>query len=171
MSTVHESTFREVQRFTQWWIFIILFGVAGIAWYAFIQQIYFGVPFGTNPAPDWVVWLVWILVGIAAPVFMLSVRMIVEVEDDAVVVLYVPLFTRRIPYSEITECVAKRYHPLLHYGGWGVRYAFGRGWAYSISGNEGVELTLTSGKHLLIGSGRPQELASAIQMALTEHNS
>ncbi len=51
---------------------------------------------------------------------------------------------------------------LREYGGWGVKY--GRaGKAYNVSGNRSVQLKLSSGKGLLIGSQRPEELAQAIQ--------
>jgi hypothetical protein len=38
--------------------------------------------------------------------------------------------------------------------------------AYNISGNEGVELTLTDGRKVLIGSKRSKELAQIIASAM-----
>ncbi len=44
---------------------------------------------------------------------------------------------------------------------------YGRaGKAYNVSGNRGVQLKLSSGKGLLIGSQRPEELAQAIQKGI-----
>ena len=57
---------------------------------------------------------------------------------------------------------ARTYRPILEYGGWGIRYTMGRGWAYNVSGNQGVQLELASGKRILIGSQRAEELARAI---------
>ena len=58
---------------------------------------------------------------------------------------------------------ARTYRPLLEYGGWGIRYApFGKGWAYNVHGSQGVQLELTNGKRILIGSQRAEELARAI---------
>ena len=41
--------FKEKQKFTQWWIWLILIGLGAIAVYGFIQQIVFGVEFGNKP--------------------------------------------------------------------------------------------------------------------------
>ncbi|WP_221564871.1 hypothetical protein [Alkalihalobacillus sp. TS-13] len=55
-----EVLFKENQRFTSWYfIFIVLFLIE--MWYGFIQQIYFGRPFGTNPASDTPLWVLWVL--------------------------------------------------------------------------------------------------------------
>jgi hypothetical protein len=42
----------------------------------------------------------------------------------------------------------------------------GRGMAYTVSGNRGVQIELTSGRKILIGSRRPEELAAAITQIL-----
>ena len=55
-----------------------------------------------------------------------------------------------------------QYHPILDYGGWGIRWAL-KGKAYNISGNNGVRLDFYDGKHLLIGSQRSEEFAASIE--------
>ncbi|MEJ2081699.1 MAG: hypothetical protein P8Y94_05870, partial [Acidobacteriota bacterium] len=40
--------FLEVQRFTQWWLRAILFGVAALSAWIFVQQIVLGRPFGNQ---------------------------------------------------------------------------------------------------------------------------
>ncbi len=47
------------------------------------------------------------------------------------------------------------------YFGWGIRY-FGDGWLYNVSGLESVELTLTSGKKVRIGTDDVPGLLAAI---------
>jgi hypothetical protein len=75
---------------------------------------------------------------------------------------FVPLVRRTVLFGNIVSCEVRTYRPMREYGGWGVKY--GRaGKAYNVSGNRGVQLKLTSGKGLLIGSQRPEELAQAIQ--------
>ena len=54
--------FREEQRFRQWWVWLLVYGAAALGWYGFIQQIIFGQPWGTNPAPDWAMWLIWLFI-------------------------------------------------------------------------------------------------------------
>jgi hypothetical protein len=65
--------------------------------------------------------------------------------------------------AEIVHRETRTYRPILEYGGWGVRYSFVRkGWAYTVSGNRGVQLQLANGKRILVGSQRAEELARAI---------
>ena len=59
---------------------------------------------------------------------------------------------------------ATTYRPFLDYGGYGVRLGF-RGWAFNVSGNEGVLVETNDGSHLMIGSQRPKELEAAVARA------
>ena len=54
MSKVH---YKEEQKFNQWWIWLILLFIAGIWIWQFVQQIFMGKPFGNNPAPDAVIFM------------------------------------------------------------------------------------------------------------------
>jgi len=160
---VKESMFREVQKFGQRWVWLLVYGIAALTWYGFVQQIIFGQPFGSNPAPDWMMWLIALLFGIGLPVFFHRLRLIVEVQDDHIYIRYVPLATRQIPFAEIERYQVRTYQPIKEYGGWGIR-----GWspdkiAYNVSGNRGVELELHGGRKIMIGSQRPEELAQAIE--------
>ena len=48
--------FREVQRFRQWYVVLILAVVAVLQWWGFVTQIVLGRPFGSNPGPDGWYW-------------------------------------------------------------------------------------------------------------------
>lgn len=113
--------FRGVQRFRQWWIWLIVYAIAVLIWWGFVQQIILGQPWGTNPAPDWMMWLTWLLFGIGFPIFFHSLRLVVEVRDGGVSVRYRPLSSRRFRFSDIARCEARSYKPLKEYGGWGIK--------------------------------------------------
>ena len=68
---------------------------------------------------------------------------------------------RRFAFDDIASCEARTYRPLLEYGGWGIRWG-PSGRAYNVKGNRGVQLVLSSGKRLLVGSQKAEELATAI---------
>ena len=55
--------------------------------------------------------------------------------------------------------------PIAEFGGWGIRYGFGAGWVWNVSGNMGVQLELDNGRKVLIGSQRPAELKDALDRA------
>jgi len=75
---------------------------------------------------------------------------------------FFPLTHQEIPFKDIVSCEVRTYSPIREFGGWGIRY--GRGTkAYNVSGNRGIQLELSNGKRVLIGSQRPEELAGAIE--------
>lgn len=157
--------YREEQRMTQWWLWLLIFFITATLWWSFVQQIVFGEPFGNKPGPDWMVWLFTLLFGIGLPYLLYSIRLIVTVTPDDVQITFTPVYRRTIPLTDIVACRARRYKPLQEYGGWGIK-----GWskakiAYNISGDQGVELDLTSGQQVMLGSQDIDGLAAAIAAA------
>jgi hypothetical protein len=155
--------FREEQRFHQWWVWVLIIVPTGLSWWPFVQQVIQGQPVGQNPGPDWLIWIVWILIGLGLPVLFGLICLIVEVTGEAVLIRFRPFMRRAIPLSDIAQAEARTYNAVKEYGGWGVK-----GWskakmAYNVSGKRGVELTLTDGRSVMLGSKRADELAAAIQ--------
>ncbi|MBN1218668.1 MAG: hypothetical protein JXM69_07060 [Anaerolineae bacterium] len=154
--------FREVQKISQlWWATLIILGATIIPWYGFIQQIIYGRPFGNKPSPNWVITLLWLLLGIGLPVLWFTSKLIVEVKDNHLYLRYVPFISRQIPLANIKHYQTRTYRPIREYGGWGIR-GWGKHRAYNVSGNKGVELELIDGQKIMIGSQKPEELALAI---------
>ena len=156
--------FREEQRFHQPWLWLLILGLAALQWWGLVQQIVLGQPWGNRPAPDWMVVLLWVLIGIGLPLFFLYLRLIVTVTDESIDIRFRPLTRRTIPITDVTHVEARTYAPLREYGGWGIR-GWGGKRAYNVSGRRGVELTLVDGGKLMIGSQRANELAQAIAAA------
>jgi hypothetical protein len=157
------ALFREEQRFTQWWLWVLVILPAALAWWPFVQQVIGGQPVGQHPAPSWLVWVIWLAIGIGLPLLFGRVSMVVEVFDDEVLVRYRPFARRTITLAEIERAEPRRYNAVKEYGGWGVK-----GWsktkmAYNVSGSRGVELTLADGRSVMLGSQRADELAAAIE--------
>lgn len=154
--------FHEVQKFREWWVWLLVCGGIALAWYGFIQQIVFGEPFGTNPAPDWAMWLILLAIGIGLPAFFYSLTLIVEVTGDRILIRYAPVLRRTIHFEEIESYAVRTYSPIWEYGGWGIR-GWGHGKrAYNVSGNRGVDIKLRDGNEILIGSQQPEKLAQAL---------
>lgn len=138
--------------------------VVALFGYGMLKQLVYGQPWGDRPMSD----LALTIVGSATMLFMVGItclfyvlKLITEVRADGLYIRFFPLSHRIISYESIISCNARTYRPILEYGGWGIRY--GRhGKAYNVSGNRGVQLELSEGKPLLIGSQRSEELARAI---------
>lgn len=154
--------FREVQRFRQLWLWLILLAPAVFLAWGVWQQLVRGQPFRANPMSDVMLIAVAAFMGLFL-LWMYQVRLVTEVHDDEVHVQFVYMWRRRkIPLGEIHAVRAVTYSPIRDYGGWGIRRG-ARGWAYNVSGNRGVEIEMADRRHLMVGSQQPEELARAIE--------
>jgi hypothetical protein len=81
------------------------------------------------------------------------------------------LFGPKIPVSAIQRASAETYE-WTDYGGWGIRYRPGIGWAYSVpgGGGRGVKIAYGEGartKEVFVSTDRPDEIVAAIERART----
>jgi hypothetical protein len=154
--------FREAQRFRQKWLWALMLVVVAPFAYGVVRQLVLREPWGARPLPD--AGLVGILLLLlAACAWLYSARLVTEVSDAGIMTHFKGLWRRRlIPFAEIRNHESVTYNPIADYGGWGIRYGFGGGKAYNVSGDRGVQLELSDGGRLLIGSQRPDELDRAI---------
>lgn len=146
--------FEETQRFRQNWLWIFLVTVtAGLLGYMAFVQDFVGLI------------ALAIIFGLTLLLFYFA-RLETRVEEDGVHIRFFPfhLSDRVIEWSEIDDFEAEKYRPILEFGGWGLRWRPGRR-AYNVSGNKGVRITKSSGKQVVIGSQRPEELEEAIRDA------
>lgn len=162
MKTLNEYEgiiFEETQRFTQWWIRFLIGASTIFVWYGFVQQIFFDRPFGSNPAPDKTMIVIWLAFGILLPVFMFSCKLQLQVRRDGFYYRFKPFHLKMhvIRFDEIRFYEAVTYRPIIEYGGWGLRYGI-HGRAFNISGNRGLRIELMNGKRILFGSAQPEEL-------------
>ena len=163
--------FEEVQKFRQPWVMLLVFGVGlftiGLFGYGLYEQLYLGRPWGDQPMSDTGL-LVFsaFIVALMLLLMVLVVRMTltVQVQGSGHYIRYWPVIRRFIPWDRIDFYEAVTYHPILEYGGWGIR-GFRGNMAYNVSGNQGVRLLIADQRKLLIGSQQPERLAEAIRMA------
>ena len=171
-STIHkpEIIFKEEQRFRQLWLWVFIIFGSLIPWLGLIIQVIHGKQFGNNPAPDWIVILIWLVFGIGLPLFFYSIKLITEVRKDGIHLRFFP-FHRKFKsyyYSDIESYEARKYKPIREYGGWGIRFVIG-GIAYNVYGNKGLQLVLKNKKKILVGTQKPEEFYQAIKKAVS-HN-
>jgi hypothetical protein len=173
LSTVSQPSevhFREVQRFTQPWLWaVLLFSMVTplvFMLYGLYQQLVLRIPWGNKPVSD--AQLILTTLGVSAIVLasvalLRAMRLEVEVQEDGLLIRFVPFVRRKVLWSDLKSFAAREYNPLRDYGGWGIRYG-GKGKALNVSGNRGVQLELKNGERLLIGSQRADELAATMRL-------
>lgn len=158
-----DALFSEVQWFRANPVVTVVWGAALLVWYGWYLQIVAGIPFGTHPAPDWMMWVILAVFGICMPALFLLLRLEVRVGGGRLSYRVYPVHLqfREVACHEIAEVESVTYRPVREYGGWGIRR--GRhGPAVTVSGNRGVRIALLDGSSRLIGSQRADELAAAL---------
>jgi hypothetical protein len=82
-----------------------------------------------------------------------------ELDEEGVYYRYFPLHlkTHKIAWSQVDSVFIRTYRPLREYGGWGLRYTFRHGKAFSAFGNIGVQLILKNKKKVLISTHKQEE--------------
>ncbi len=165
-----ETVFREVQRFRQWWLWLLLLpgalAITGIMAYGMVVQLALGRPWGDEPMSDVglaIVGSLSIALVLLVVLGLYSMKLVTEVRGDGLYIVFFPLYRRRIAFQDIWQCEPVSYRPLGDYGGWGIRWNPWNGLVYSTSGNTGVRLELVGGRRVLTGSQRAGELAQAIR--------
>ena len=148
--------FREVQRFRQAWVWVLLL----------LVLLALTVPvMGGMLGP--LVSLVMVIAGAGLIWLFFVMRLVTEVHPDGIYLGFFPFSSQKIMYTTIVDHRVREYRPIREYGGWGIRFNRS-GRAYTVSGNLGVQLELSNGKGLLIGTKDPNELLRAISSAVSE---
>lgn len=159
-----DGEYYEVQRFNRILIALIIGILLLVSWYSFYLQIIAGIPFGNNPAPDFVVILIAAVFGILFPAFFAVLRLEISVDDRYLRFRFYPVHVnyRETALSEISAAEEVKYRPIMEYGGWGIRFRRNIR-AYTMRGNEGVMLTFADGRKILLGSQKADKLLKAIR--------
>lgn len=154
--------FSEKQRFTQWWIWLILLIPFFTMTYGVYQQLYLGIPFGKQTVSDFS--LLSIFFGmLCIPASMLIFRLHTQITKDGVLVKFFPfhLKFRECKWNEIKKVEVREYSPIGEFGGWGLR-GFGNNRALNVSGKIGLQLEFQNGNKLLIGTRKGDEIISVL---------
>ena len=159
--------YREVQHFRQVWLWLLLLCLAGVAIYAVVEQLILDKPFGSNPASDTVLIIIVVIFGFGFPIFFYFMNLTTEVRSDGLYYRFFPfhLSFHKIPLEDLKTYEVRTYSALREYGGWGIRWGL-NGKAYNVGGNRGVQLELSNGELILIGSRKPDEFAEALALAV-----
>lgn len=163
MEKNNKMIYREIQKPRQFWVWIVVLLIALLFTYGFIQQILLGNPFGSNPAPDWLLLIFWFIFGIIFPVVLAFFKLIIEIRVDGVYIRYVPfhLRYRRILFKEI-----ENYEPIVYsffeFGGWGIRVNSLGEKSYTMYGNKGIKINLKN-ETVVLGTQKQNEMIEAIE--------
>ena len=157
--------FKEKQKFTQWWIWLILIGLGAIAVYGFIQQIVFGVEFGNKPMSN-VGIIIFTLFVFGFIYFNWYITLITEITNGGIKMRFVPFVKKEIQWSELKSA------KIVDYGfvGYGIRLGSKYGTVYNMNGNKGLAIELNNGKKFVIGTQKEMELKNVVEKMPVANN-
>jgi hypothetical protein len=153
MKSINVS-FNEGQRIDQWWLKAILvatLGVIGYAVYSFLQK-------DADVMGHIVFWLGTAL-GLAAIGLVWFWKLTTRIDNYGIHVKC-PFVNKKVNWEEIEELEVINYGFV---GGWGIRMWTKFGTVYNTSGSIGLRVKLKSGKKLLIGTQKENELKSIVE--------
>jgi hypothetical protein len=165
MNADNKLTFRETQRFKQWWVWALLIAVNGLVLVLLLTR-FQGLLNGNATLAEYAILSLGALSLIAPTVLFLFIKLDTVIDNDRIAVRLYPFHVRYRFYNreDVSSCQLRAYKPISEYGGWGLRGS-SRNRAFNISGNRGIQLVLSNGHKVLIGTNAPDE-AEAVLKAL-----
>lgn len=152
--------FSERQRFTQWWLWLLIIGLAIHPFIIFYPELATGEPV------DFMDFGISFIVTIPLVVLFILLRLETRITDEGITVRFFPfqIKGREYGWDEIREAHVRKYRPIAEFGGWGIR-GLGNNKAYNVSGNMGLQLIFNDGRKLLIGTRKPEQLEASLRKA------
>jgi len=161
-----ETIFTEKQRPRQLWIWAVVILINLLTLYAIVQQVILKKPFGNNPGPDYMLFIIEVIPLLLLWLF-LSLQLHTRIDKEGVHIKFPPLLRHERTYSwnDIEKCYVRKYSPVKEFGGWGIRGAMSRGAgrAFNVSGKYGIQLELKNGDKVLIGTQRQEEAEKIVE--------
>ena len=151
--------FKEVQKFSQWWLWLILTLVGIMPVYGIYKQLLLGEPFGSKPMSDSGIIVFAIVVFLVLGLFLI-VRLKTTIDAVGIHMRYFPFFKKNVQWHEVKKVEVVNYGFV---GGWGIRLWTSYGTVYNMRGNKGLAIELINGDKFLIGTQKEAELAEIIQ--------
>lgn len=158
---MEDIEFREEQKFTQWWLWLLLGGIGLLPVAGIYQQLILKKPFGNRPMSDSGLILFALFVFGLLALFW-SMRLKTRIDRQGIRMNFFPFTGKQVGWNEVRKAEVVDYGFV---GGWGIRTGTKYGTVYNTRGRVGLALELKNGKKFLIGTQRPDELTSFLKKA------
>lgn len=156
--------FKEEQRITNAWLWLLVSGLSAIYLYALVEQIFLNQPFGDNSTND-IALITFGIMPFILMILLLKVKLTIILDEEGCKFQFSPfhLKQRVIKWDEIKKIYLRKYNPVFEYGGWGIRVLpFSKNIAYNIKGNYGIQIELKNNKKILLGTSETKEVEKAL---------
>lgn len=154
-----ERSFTEEQKFTQWWLWIILIGIGVLPIFPVFKQVSNEVEVASENSFGFAFIIFSVIIyGLIA--LFLVVKLKTEINQNEIRMSFFPFVKKQVGWSEIKTAEVVNYGFV---GGWGIRLGTAYGTVYNIKGNKGLAIELTNGKKFLIGTQKETEMKKMVE--------
>lgn len=154
-------TFKEKQKFTQWWLWLILIAVGASPFIGVYTQYLQKKTNGETPLTNTALILYTIII-FALIILFLVLTLKTEITSKGIHMNYFPFAKKEILWKDIKTAEVVNYGFV---GGWGIRWGTAYGTVYNTKGNKGLAITLHNGKTFVIGTQKEEDLAKVVEKA------
>lgn len=161
-----EFYFKEEQKFTQWWLWLILVSVAGVPLIQGIKHFLNNGKYEDDHLSTAELIGASIFVICLFGLFLIM-KLKTVIDDKKVYIQYIPFLTKDVKWSEIKNAKVVNYGFV---GGWGLRFGTNYGTIYNVKGNKGLAIELHNGDRFLIGTQRSDELEALVIRKMKSEN-
>ena len=154
MSSSIVHSFYEKQRFNQWYLWVIIVVATILPSVLILSKIKFEPPFIRVIQSD--LPLILLAITLILPTILFAVlHMSTTIDQERISMHYFPLFKKHYLWTDVSSAEVLNYGFV---GGWGIRPGTRYGMVYNVAGNRGLWLTFKSGKKVLLGTQKEEEL-------------
>ncbi len=153
------AEFKEVQRFTQWWLWLLLFPVATLPVFGIYKQLILSQPFGDKPMPNAVL-ILFSLLCFSILFLFRFMKLKTEINRYGIHWEFFPFTKKRVMWSDVNSAKTVNYGFV---GGWGIRLGTRYGTVYNTRGNKGLAVEPENGKKFCIGTQKEDEMKRVVE--------
>lgn len=148
--------FKEKQRFTQWWLWLILIIMSLIPLYPLLEWLFFG----RKPEDSILSLVIPFVFFLGITILLASMRLVTEINAQGIRMHFSPFVSKNIAWDDIRSIQVINYGFI---GGWGIRLWTDYGTVYNTRGNKGMAIVLKDGKKFLIGTQKEEALRAVVE--------
>ena len=166
--------FKEKQKFSQWWLWLIFIVIDSIFVLGTIIQIMGKQEFGNNPLSNTGLLIITGFLIILSLTFIIY-RLETQITETGIFYRAYPFQkNKKISWEKISKAYIREYKPFSEYYSGRIRIIglMSSDQAFIVSGNKGLQLVFVTGERFLIGTQKPEDMKQVLQKLgrLTESN-
>lgn len=151
--------FKEEQKFSQWWLWLILIAITCIPAIGLYKQVLLKESFGSKPISN-----TGLYIFLASMLFCLLLfwllRLKTSINQKEIQFSFFPFVKKKVLWEDVQNAEVINYGFV---GGWGIRIGTSYGTVYNVKGNTGLYVQLKDGNKFVIGTQIAEELDRFIQ--------